>query len=67
MAVHPLSCTAFEGHRRIASGALPYVALAVREVLARGEQAAGSWSSTTSPAGRSNSICAARPTRSSRG
>ncbi|MFM0241159.1 DUF2239 family protein [Paraburkholderia phytofirmans] len=38
MTVHPVSCTAFEGHRRIASGALPDVALAVREVLARGEQ-----------------------------
>ncbi|MFB9121774.1 DUF2239 family protein [Paraburkholderia dipogonis] len=39
MTVHPLSCTAFEGHRRIASGALADVALSVREVLARGEQA----------------------------
>lgn len=39
MTVHPLSCTAFEGHRRIASGALPDVALAVREILACGEQA----------------------------
>ncbi|MFM0056694.1 DUF2239 family protein [Paraburkholderia phytofirmans] len=39
MTVHPPTCTAFEGHRRIASGALPDVALAVREVLARGEQA----------------------------
>ncbi|WGS50164.1 DUF2239 family protein [Paraburkholderia sp. D15] len=33
------TCTAFEGHRRIASGALPDVALAVHAVLARGEQA----------------------------
>ena len=32
-------CTAFEGHRLIASGELPAVALAVKEVLARGEQA----------------------------
>jgi len=39
MTVHLHTCTAFEGHRRIASGALPDVALAVREVLARGEQA----------------------------
>jgi uncharacterized protein len=36
---HPATCTAFEGHHRIASGALPEVALAVRAVLARGEQA----------------------------
>ncbi|RDK04080.1 DUF2239 family protein [Paraburkholderia lacunae] len=33
------SCTAFEGLRRIASGALPDVALAVRAVFERGEQA----------------------------
>ncbi|ASL43826.1 hypothetical protein bAD24_I10055 [Burkholderia sp. AD24] len=33
------TCTAFEGHRRIASGSLPNVALAVKAVLARGEQA----------------------------
>ncbi|RAS19598.1 DUF2239 family protein [Paraburkholderia bryophila] len=33
------TCTAFEGHRRIASGSLPDVALAVKAVLARGEQA----------------------------
>ena len=39
MATHPATCTAFEGYRRIASGALSEVALAVREVLARGEQA----------------------------
>jgi hypothetical protein len=39
MTPHPATCTAFEGHRRIASGCLPEVALAVREVLARGEQA----------------------------
>jgi hypothetical protein len=39
MTVHSPTCTAFEGHRRIASGALPEVALAVSEVLARGEQA----------------------------
>ncbi|NPT54583.1 DUF2239 family protein [Paraburkholderia elongata] len=39
MTPHPATCTAFEGHRRIASGSLPEVALAVREVLARGEQA----------------------------
>ncbi|WP_035553920.1 DUF2239 family protein [Burkholderia sp. 9120] len=36
----PIStCTAFEGHRRIASGSLSDVALAVKAVLARGEQA----------------------------
>lgn len=36
----PIStCTAFEGHRRIASGSLPEVALAVKAVLTRGEQA----------------------------
>lgn len=36
----PIStCTAFEGHRRIASGSLREVALAVKAVLARGEQA----------------------------
>lgn len=39
MTSHPTTCTAFEGHRRIASGALPEVALAVRELLMRGEQA----------------------------
>jgi uncharacterized protein len=38
MTVHPASCTAFEGHRRIASGSVSDVALAVRAVLARGEQ-----------------------------
>lgn len=39
MTPHPATCTAFEGHRRIASGTLPEVALAVSAVLARGEQA----------------------------
>ncbi|KAE8760811.1 DUF2239 family protein [Paraburkholderia madseniana] len=39
MTPHPVTCTAFEGHRRIASGSLSEVALAIREVLARGEQA----------------------------
>lgn len=39
MTTFAATCTAFEGHRRIASGALPDVALAVREVMARGEQA----------------------------
>lgn len=39
MIAHPDTCIAFEGHRRITSGALSEVALAVREVLARGEQA----------------------------
>ncbi|CAN7163813.1 DUF2239 family protein [Paraburkholderia sp. DD10] len=39
MTVYRATCTAFEGHRRIASGALSDVALAVRAVLARGEQA----------------------------
>lgn len=39
MTSHPATCTAFEGHRRIATGSLPEVGLAVREVLARGEQA----------------------------
>lgn len=39
MTVHSPTCTAFKGHRRIASGALPEVALAVSEVIARGEQA----------------------------
>ncbi|MFM0343942.1 DUF2239 family protein [Paraburkholderia sp. RL17-347-BIC-D] len=39
MTARSQTCTAFEGHRRIASGALPDVALAVRAVLARGEQA----------------------------
>ncbi|MFM0192112.1 DUF2239 family protein [Paraburkholderia strydomiana] len=33
------TCTAFEGHRFIASGESPAVALAVKEVIARGEQA----------------------------
>jgi hypothetical protein len=33
------TCTAFEGHRLIASGELSLVALAVKEVLARGEEA----------------------------
>lgn len=33
------TCTAFEGHRFIASGELPAVAIAVKEVIARGEQA----------------------------
>lgn len=39
MTNHPATCTAFEGYRRIASGPLFEVALAVREVQARGEQA----------------------------
>jgi hypothetical protein len=39
MTPHPVTCTAFEGYCRIASGSLSEVALAVREVLARGEQA----------------------------
>lgn len=39
MTTSAATCTAFEGHRRIASGLLPDVALAVREVIARGEQA----------------------------
>jgi uncharacterized protein len=39
MTPYPATCTAFEGHRRIASGSLSEVALAVREVLARGEEA----------------------------
>ena len=39
MTTHSRTCTAFEGHRLIASGTLPPVTLAVREVLARGEQA----------------------------
>ncbi|WMY07996.1 DUF2239 family protein [Paraburkholderia phenoliruptrix] len=39
MTTHSRTCTAFAGHRLIASGTLPPVALAVREVLARGEQA----------------------------
>ena len=34
----PPSCTAFEGTRRIASGALSHVALQVKEVLDRGER-----------------------------
>jgi hypothetical protein len=33
------TCTAFEGHRLIASGQLPAVALAVKQAIARGEQA----------------------------
>jgi uncharacterized protein len=36
---HANTCTAFEGARRIASGALKDVALAVRQVVERGEQA----------------------------
>jgi len=36
---HQPSCTAFEGTRRIASGALPEVARKVKEVLDRGERA----------------------------
>lgn len=39
MCVLSSTCTAFEGYRRIASGALSEVALAVKDVLARGEQA----------------------------
>lgn len=39
MTDHSATCTAFEGHRCIASGAVPDVALAVRAVLERGEQA----------------------------
>ncbi|KFX65925.1 DUF2239 family protein [Paraburkholderia fungorum] len=39
MTPYPATCIAFEGHRRIASGTPPEVALAVREVLARGERA----------------------------
>ena len=39
MTPHPATCTAFEGYRRVASGPVFEVALAVREVLARGEQA----------------------------
>lgn len=39
MTRHPATCSAFEGHRRIATGSLSDVALAVRAVLARGEQA----------------------------
>ena len=39
MTPHPATCIAFEGHRRIASGTPAEVALAVREVLARGERA----------------------------
>ncbi|MFL9864045.1 DUF2239 family protein [Paraburkholderia fungorum] len=39
MTSHLPTCIAFEGHRRIASGTLSEVALAVREVQARGEQA----------------------------
>ena len=31
------TCTAFEGHRRIATGALPYVAEQVKAVLAQGQ------------------------------
>ncbi|MFM0205074.1 DUF2239 family protein [Paraburkholderia fungorum] len=39
MTPHPATCTAFEGHCRVASGSVSDVALAVRAVLARGEQA----------------------------
>ncbi|HEX7933722.1 MAG TPA: DUF2239 family protein [Paraburkholderia sp.] len=39
MTSHSTTCTAFEGHRRIASGARSAVALAVKDVFARGEQA----------------------------
>jgi len=39
MTAYPATCIAFEGHRCIASGTLTDVALAVRAVLARGEQA----------------------------
>lgn len=39
MTPYPATCIAFEGHRRIASGTPAEVALAVREVLARGERA----------------------------
>ncbi|CAB3661509.1 DUF2239 family protein [Paraburkholderia rhynchosiae] len=39
MTAHSATCSAFEGHRLIASGALPAVALAVKEVIKRGEQA----------------------------
>ncbi|MFM0069721.1 DUF2239 family protein [Paraburkholderia sediminicola] len=39
MTPHPATCIAFEGHRRISAGPMSDVALAVREVLARGEQA----------------------------
>lgn len=39
MTSHTATCTAFEGHRRIASGSMPEVALAVRDVFARGERA----------------------------
>lgn len=36
---HDMSCTAFEGNRRIASGELAAVALRVKKVLDRGERA----------------------------
>src|SRR5437868_3340172 len=36
---YPMHCTAFEGSRRIATGALSQVALKTKEVLDRGEQA----------------------------
>ncbi|WP_025597976.1 DUF2239 family protein [Burkholderia sp. WSM2230] len=39
MITHSRTCSAFEGHRLIASGESPLVALAVKEVLERGEQA----------------------------
>ncbi|MBW9104395.1 DUF2239 family protein [Paraburkholderia phenoliruptrix] len=39
MTTHPRTCSAFEGHRLIASGELAPVALAVKQVLERGEQA----------------------------
>ncbi|MGF6769464.1 hypothetical protein P3T18_001934 [Paraburkholderia sp. GAS199] len=39
MTNHATTCIAFEGHRRIASGAAADVALAVHDVLTRGEQA----------------------------
>jgi hypothetical protein len=39
MTLQPTTCTAFEGLRRIASGARAEVALAVKQVIERGEQA----------------------------
>lgn len=39
MTTHPRTCSAFEGHRLIASGEFAPVALAVKKVLERGEQA----------------------------
>ncbi|WP_027211639.1 DUF2239 family protein [Burkholderia sp. WSM2232] len=39
MTTHPRTCSAFEGHRLIASGEFALVALAVKKVLERGEQA----------------------------